>query len=435
MKIAILGYGEQGRSAFDYWAGAGNQITICDKNPAAGLPENTVKQLGPDHLKNLDQFDLIVRSPIVHPRDIIAANSPEILNKVTTNTNEFMRVCPSKNIIGVTGTKGKGTTSSLIAKMLQTAGKRVHLGGNIGTAPLDLLKNNILSDDWIVLELANFQLIDLKYSPVIGVCLMVSPEHQDWHKDVEEYITAKQQMFVHQTDDDVAIYYAHNTYSQHITGVSRGHKVPYMKSPGADVINGVINIDGKDICRVEELKLLGKHNWQNVCAAITAVWHITQDVGVIKSVVANFSGLPFRIELRREVSGIKFYNDSFASAPDATAAAIEAIPEKQVLIVGGYERGLDLGEMVEAIVNNQEKIKKIVIIGATADRVEENLKNKGFTNYIKTGEKDMAKIVELARGQAESGDAVVLSPSFASFDMFKNFEDRGNQFNAAVEKL
>lgn len=179
MKIAILGYGEQGRAAYEYWNRNGNNITVCDQNESVELPANVDKQLGKNYLHDLEIFDLIVRSPSVHPSDISDANSSAILDKVTTVTDEFFRVCPTKNIIGVTGTKGKGTTSTLIARMLEADGKTVHLGGNIGTPPLDMLKAGIEDKDWVVLELANFQLIDIKHSPHIAVCLMVVPEHMD----------------------------------------------------------------------------------------------------------------------------------------------------------------------------------------------------------------------------------------------------------------
>lgn len=191
MKIAILGYGIQGRSAFEYWNRDGNDITICDRNDDLKVPEHIKSQLGQDYLSNLDRFDLIVRSPNVHPKDIASANSLSILDKVTTPTNEFMKVCPTKNVVGVTGTKGKGTTSSLITTILEMNGKTVHLGGNFGISPLDLLKKGINAEDWVVLELANFQLIDLKIDPHIAVCLMIAPEHLDWHTDMDEYVNLK----------------------------------------------------------------------------------------------------------------------------------------------------------------------------------------------------------------------------------------------------
>src|SRR3989344_3909032 len=189
MKIAILCFAAEGRAAFEYWNLNGNEITICDQNTATEVPEGLQTQLGKDYLKNLNRFDLLVRTPNLHPGDITTANpdAQDILNKVTSVTNEFFRVCPTKNIIGVTGTKGKGTTSTLIAKMLEAADKRVHLGGNIGIPLLELLKNNIQIEDWVVIELSSFQLIDLKHAPHTAVCLMVAPEHLDWHEAAPQH--------------------------------------------------------------------------------------------------------------------------------------------------------------------------------------------------------------------------------------------------------
>jgi UDP-N-acetylmuramoylalanine--D-glutamate ligase len=437
MKIAILGFAGQGQSAYEYWSTSGNDLTICDMNSELKVPDGAKTQLGQDYLKNLDQFDVLVRTPILHPRDIVAANpeNPNILDKVTSNTNEFFNACPSKNIIGVTGTKGKGTTSTLITRMLQSAGKRVHLGGNIGIPPLELLKDDIQPDDWVVLELANFQLIDLKYSPHIAVCLMISAEHLDWHEDVEEYIAAKQQLFIHQTSDDVAIYYAKNEISESIADASEGEQIPYFDIPGAIIKGDSVVIHNQEICKISEIKLLGKHNWQNVCAAITAVWQVTQDVAAIKKAVTNFSGLPFRIEFRREVNGIRYYNDSFASQPSATIAAIGAIPGNKVVIIGGHERGLDLTEFCKSLNSYKSEIRKIVVIGTSGDRIVQNLKKFGFKNYVQPETKTMEGVVAAGSAEAQVGDAVILSPGFASFDMFKNFEDRGKQFNQVVDAL
>lgn len=437
MNIAILGFAGQGQSSYEYWNTPEHKLTVCDMDSELQVPDGAHAQLGKDYLKNLDQFDLLVRTPILHPRDIVAANTetPTILDKVTTNTNEFFRSCPTKNIIGVTGTKGKGTTSTLITRILEAAGKRVHLGGNIGIPPLELLKDDIRPDDWVVLELANFQLIDLKYSPALAVCLMVMEEHLDWHEDMEEYLAAKQQLFIHQTSDDIAVYYAKNENSISIADASEGKRIPYFDTPGAMVNETKIVIDGQVICDVSELKLLGKHNWQNVCAAVTATWQITQDVTAVRQAVTNFTGLPFRIEFRREVAGIRYYNDSFATGQGATVAAIESIPGYKVLIIGGYDRMLELHELPEAIIRNRDTIRKVLLIGASADRTAEVLKQQGFENFTFCRATTMPEIVAAATLEAQPGDAVVLSPSFASFDMFKNFQQRGELFNQAVEAL
>ncbi len=435
MEIAILGFAGQGRSAYEYWNRDGNELTICDQDAKLDIPAGAESQLGDDYLKNLDRFDLIIRTPVLHPRDIVAANSELILGKVTTVTNEFFKVCPSKNIIGITGTKGKGTTSALIANILEACGYRVHLGGNIGIPPLELLKNDIKPDDWVVLELANFQLIDLKTSPHIGVVLMVVPEHLDWHTDLEEYISAKQQLFMHQKSEDIAIYYAKSENSESVASASEGKLIPYFAPPGAIIENDDIVIGGQSICSTDELKLLGKHNWQNACAAVTAVWQVTQDVEAIRKVLATFTGLPYRIELRREVDGVRYYNDSFATAPDATVAAVEAISGHKVMILGGFERGLNLNKLASIIAEHGSKVRKVVVIGASGDRLIEALEKANFHNYIRSQAKDMATIVNQAKEQAQPNDAVVLSPGFASFDMFKNFEERGVAFNDSVKAL
>ncbi len=444
MKIAVLGYGEQGRSAYEYWNKPENQVTVCDQNEGLVLPEDVQKKLGPDYLKGLNEFDLVVRSPSVHPRDIMTANSATILDKVTTVTNEFFRVCPTKNIIGVTGTKGKGTTSTLIAKMLEAAGKTVHLGGNIGIPPLDMLKAEIQPEDWVVLELANFQLIDIKHSPHIGVCLMVVPEHMDWHADMEEYVTAKQQMFRWQKPEDMAIYFDQNEHSKQVVSVSQGQKIPYFAPPGAIVENDAIKIDGQEICKTSDLKLLGRHNWQNVCAAVTAIWQITQNIEAMRSVLTTFSGLEHRLEFVRELDGIKYYNDSFGTTPETAMVAIQAFAEPKVLILGGSDKGADYDDLANMIAKSS--VRQIVLIGntahpvykATAPAIEAVLRAKNITNItslVKPGYTTMAEIVQAARKTAQPGDVVLLSTACASFDMFKNYKDRGERFKAAVQAL
>lgn len=430
MKIAILGFGLQGQSAYTYWH-ADNDITICDHKEDLRPPEGVSTQLGADYLHDLDRFDLIVRSPLVHPDDIVAANSPETLEKVTTVTNEFFRICPTKNIIGVTGTKGKGTTSTLITKMLEATGKRVHLGGNIGIAPLDMLEGNIGPEDWVVLELANFQLIDIEHSPHIGVCLMITAEHLDWHANEEDYFVSKSQMFMHQTPDDIAIFYANDSVSRRIAHVGSGQKIPYFEDPGALIQNESITIDGQVICNVSELKLLGKHNWQNVCAAVTAVWQIVQDTAAMRSVLTSFEGLEHRLEPVRVLDGVRYYNDSFGTAPSTAIVALEAFKEPKVIILGGSDKGADYGDLAKTVAASN--MRKVLLIGEQAERIKQALLAAGVSReMIQPGGKNIDEIVATARAKAQPGDVVLLSPACASFDMFKNYKDRGEQFKRAV---
>lgn len=434
MNIAIVGYGSQGASAFEHWSSPENTITICDSNLDVSIPEGALSQLGDNYLENLDQFDLIVRSPSIHPKQISSANPDvTIQSKVTTNTNEFFRICPTKNIIGVTGTKGKGTTSTLITNMLKAAGHRVHLGGNIGTPPLEMLKNDIKPDDWVVLELANFQLIDIKYSPYIAVCLMITSEHQDWHTDFDEYIQAKQQLFLHQSTDDCAIYYAPDQNSRAIASGGKARQTPYMEAPGAYVDNGAVIINDQRICAVSDIKLLGKHNWQNVCAAVTAVWQVTKDIEAIKRAISDFSGMEYRLELVRELNGVRYYNDSFGTTPETAIVAIQAFDEPKVLIAGGSDKGASYDAMAREI--KACDVKTLITLGFTGKKIAELVKAEPANIKIIEDVPTMQEAVRLAEQEARPGSVVLLSTGSASFGMFKNYKDRGEQFNQAVRAL
>lgn len=432
MKIAIVGYGLQGQSAYYYWRSPDNEITVCDRDESLELPEDVQGQLGVYYLHRLDRFDLIVRSPSVHPQDIVAQNSEDIISKVTTVTNEFMKVCPTKNIVAVTGTKGKGTTSTLIANMLDAAGMTVHLGGNIGIPPLDLLKNNIEPKDWVVLELANFQLIDLQYSPHIAVCLMVVPEHLDWHPDTDEYYNAKSQLFRHQSTDDYAIYNANNENSKRIASTGKAWKVPYMEKPGAIVEDGNIVIDDQIVCKASEIKLLGAHNLENACAAVTTVWKITQDIEALRNILTSFAGLEHRLELVLELNGVKYYDDSFGTTPETAIVAIQAFDNPKILILGGSDKGASYYDLAQAV--KTSNVRKVLLIGEQADRIQDALTEAGFTDYQNGGD-NMGEIINNAHSLAQNGDVVLLSTGCASFGMFKNYKDRGEQFQATVKEL
>jgi UDP-N-acetylmuramoylalanine--D-glutamate ligase len=433
LHVAIIGFGVEGASALHYWQDRGASVTVCTRNPKRRPPEGVRAHVGPDYLHNLDRFDIIVRTASVHPRDIVAA-SPGVEDRITSVVDEFLRVSPTRNIIGITGTKGKGTTSSLTARMLEAAGHKVWLAGNIGRSPLDFI-NDISPDDWVVLELSSYQLFDIKHSPRIGAVLMVEPEHLTWHADYTDYQNAKSQLFAHQTAHDTAIYFADSEVSHDIASVSPGKKIPYCASPGAYVQNDEIIIDDTVLCAVDEVKLLGQHNWQNICAAATVTWQIAQAPDAIRQVITTFSGLDHRLEPVRELDGIRYYNDSFASAPPAAEAAIMAIPGHKVMILGGYDRHLPLDNLVVTIKEQAGQLRSLLLIGESAGRLAEELKRADFTNFHVSQATTMGEIVTQARSLARSGDAIVLSPGFPSFDMFDNFEDRGLQFKKEVARL
>ncbi|MDB5171124.1 MAG: UDP-N-acetylmuramoylalanine--D-glutamate ligase [Candidatus Saccharibacteria bacterium] len=430
MNIAILGYDTEGRVSHDYFDAQGHELTICDQNPDLQVPEGAESVLGEHYLEDLDRFDLIVRTAGMPPSVILGKN-PGVAGKITTHVNEFLRVCPTRNIIGVTGTKGKGTTSTLITRMLEAAGKTVRLGGNIGVPPLTFL-DELDADSWVVLELSSFQLIDLQHSPHIAICLMVVPEHLNWHPDINEYTLAKSQLFDRQTPEDIAIYFAENETSRLIAAAGHGQKVPYFAEPGATIDNGCISISGQVVCSTDELQLLGAHNWQNACAAVTAVWQVTQDLDAIRSVLTTFSGLPHRLELVRELSGVKYYDDSFGTTPETAIVAMRAFEAPKVMILGGSDKGASYDELARAVASSN--VRMALLIGDQAPAIQAALENAGFTAFQAGGE-TMDEIVSKAHHAAQPGDIVLLSTGCASFGMFKNYKDRAAQFIAAVQAL
>ncbi len=430
MNIALVGFDKEGRASYDYFVARGHAVTICDQKTYVAVPDGVTTQLGEGYLDNLDRFDVIVRTPGLQPQKILDKN-PSVKDKITSGTNEFFKVCPTKNIIGITGTKGKGTTSTLVAEMLRAAGKTVHLGGNIGVPALSFL-DAMQPDDWVVLELSSFQLMDLRYSPHIAACLMIASEHQDWHTDFEDYIKAKQNLFIFQDSNDIAIYYYDDPGSTKIASAGKGKKFPYYTRPGAYVENENICIDDQVICSVNQVKLPGSHNWQNICAAITIVWQITHDVTAIKSVVSTFSGLPHRLEFIGEREGILYYDDSFGTTPETAIVAIQAISAPKVLIAGGSDKGASYTALAKIIASNN--VRAVVTIGETGPIIKDALTNIGYTDVFDGGS-SMAEIARVANMYARPGDAVLLSTASASFGMFKNYIDRGEQFKKAVLSL
>lgn len=432
MNVAIVGYGVEGRASAVYFAARGHTVTICDKQANTEVPKGFQAQLGNDYLAGMGKFDVIVRSAGIHPRVILEKN-PDVAAKITTATNEFVAQSPTRNVIGVTGTKGKGTTSTLIANILEAAGRKTWLGGNIGRSPLEFI-DRLTENDWVVLELSSFQLYDLRRSPHIAVCLMVVPEHLNWHDGVEDYHAAKSHLFEYQKSDDVAIYYADNATSSRIASASQGRKVPFYRSPGAFINESLgLEIDAQPICSTDELKLLGKHNWQNVCAAVTAVWQADcHDIAAIRSVLTSFTGLPHRLEKVRTVHDITYYNDSFAATPDAAIAAAEAISGNKVMIIGGFDRMLPIDHLADMIAAHTDV--KALLIGKGGRRLATVLeaRHPEKTNWKLSTLNTMTSIVDEAMSLSTKGSSIVLSPGFASFDMFKNFEDRGNQYKKVV---
>jgi UDP-N-acetylmuramoylalanine--D-glutamate ligase len=424
LKVAILGYGVEGQSAYHYWSKLGADITICDSKRDLELPDGVKHKLGSKYLDGLEKYDLLVRSPGIRPDTVIA------MRPMTSVTREFMKQSPAP-IIGVTGTKGKGTTSTLITKMLEAAGKKVWLGGNIGVPALDLL-GKVRPTGWVVLELSSFQLMDTSQSPHIGIILMTAQDHLDWHTSRDEYLHAKEAIFRYQKADDIAVYFAQNPDSARLAKESRGTRIPYGSPEGAFVKNEEIWYREQKVCDVADVALLGRHHLENVCAAITAVWQIAPDKKAITKALREFKGLPHRLELVGTVHGVRYFDDSIATTPETTMAAIRAFKDPKVIIVGGSDKGADFAELAEVVLS--EKVAAVIAVGTTAPKITAALDKVGYKKYL-TGLTDMTQIVEAAHEAAPDGAVVLLAPGCASFDMFASYADRGDQFRAAVSGL
>lgn len=427
MKIAIAGYGVEGKANYQFFRNHGD-ITIVDERTAIDdLPEGVPTILGEGSFARLQEFDVVLRTASLPPNKIVTNGT------IWSATNEFFAKCPAQ-IIGVTGTKGKGTTCTLIANILRAAGRTVHLVGNIGVPALSVLPV-IKPDDIVVFELSSFQLWDVSRSPHAAVVLMVEPDHLNVHASFEEYVAAKSNIVRFQQPDDIVIYHPANIYSSEIAALSFARtKMRYQTPEAAHIDGDNIVINEQIICSVKDVVLMGDYNLQNVCAAISASWIYTQDTSVIADAVSHFKGLEHRLEFVGTKQGVSYYNDSYSSAPTATIAAISAFSTPVILIVGGFDRGIDLTPLAHAIASAKH-LKKVIIIGQVRERLALLLRQKQFNNFQIVEATDMATVVQAAVHHAVTGDAVVLSPGCASFDMFKDFTDRGNQFKQIIGAL
>ncbi len=425
MKIAILGFGLEGESAYRYWNSQENELTIHDNDSNKQIPSGVASVLGKDAFNNLDSFgyELLVRSPGLR------LDTNHIDTPITTPTNEFMGKCPAP-VIGVTGTKGKGTTATLISKILSSVGLRVHLLGNIGTPALDVL-SDITATDIVVYELSSFQLYDIEVSPHIAVCLMVTDDHLDWHKGLDEYRSSKGKIFKFQKPSDIAVSYADNDTSVNLAKLSGATtKYSYGTSGDVSIIGDSITVFGEPVVKISEIALLGAHNIQNISAAILACWPYTQDLVAIKKVLTSFKGLPYHIELVSEKNGIKYYNDSFSTNPTSAIAAINCFKTPQVLYFGGYDKKADFSELAHEV--KQHNIRKVITYGQTGQHIADTFKSSGVENVEYVPGDNFIGIINSGLESAQPGDVVVFSPACASWGMFSDYKDRGEQFNNIV---
>lgn len=426
-KVAILGFGLEGKDALIFLLERGAKVSIFDRKKESQLDLDDIDRTkgslfcGKNYdLGKLSGYDIVVRSPGVYPflDEIVRAEKKGV--EITSPTKIFFDLCPSK-IIGVTGTKGKGTTASLIYEMLKAGGKDVYLAGNIGVAYLEILPK-LSEKSLVVLELSSFQLIDVKKSPDIAVVLNITVDHLDWHKNKKEYVDAKKNIVKYQDKNDVAV-------------INKDYSAPkkFAKETRAKV-----NFFSKKTLSEkfkDGLLLRGEHNLENIAASVAVVKIFgVGDRDVIK-VLSKFKGLKHRLEFVGKVNDITFYNDSFATGPQPTIAAIKAFPEPITLILGGYDKGLNYKGLAE-IIAKRKNFKTVILIGGLSGKINNQLKKTSFHGkIIKLGKSAMRAIVQKAYDVTPKGGIILLSPAAASFDMFKDYKDRGNQFKKAVKSL
>lgn len=437
MNIAIAGYGVEGEASYAYWKTPGNTLTIVDERQhLTHLPEGANTKLGPGAFEELDSYDLIVRSPSINPRQLPYGDL------VWSATNEFFAKCPAQ-IIGVTGTKGKGTTASIIASILRAAGKTVHLVGNIGVPALSVLKS-IKSNDIVVYELSSFQLWDIKKSPHIAIVVMVEPDHLDIHDSLEDYLHAKSQIQAHQGKGDLCLYHPSNHLSAQVAGaiplqgesepsqqLSRRLRYGIQDDGQVYVQDGEFYSGDHFICDVNALPIVGAHNVENACAAISAIRLLGVEDKFIDAGLRAFQGLPHRLKFVREVRGVRYFDDSIATTPGSAIAALQSFNGPKVIILGGSNKGADFSELV-AVAGETET--QVIAVGQNGDEIAQLCVASGVQVERVTG--DMVSIVQAATRHAEDiGAVVILSPASASFDMFASYSDRGDQFISAVEEL
>ena len=448
-KVAVIGLGVSNLPLLEYLYNLSSKVTVFDDRTIEQIPKEVMDKIttygfefsfGENNLSKLVGFDLIFRSPSCMPTKKELVEEEKRGAIVTSEIEMLMEMAPCK-IIGVTGSDGKTTTTSLIYEIVKTAGYNTHLGGNIGY-PLFTKLGEMQEDDIIVLELSSFQLMNMTVSPDISVITNVSPNHLNIHKDYEEYIEAKKNIFKNQKEDGVLVLNYDNEITRECKKEANGKVVYFSSKEKLD--NGII-VDNdvikecedrlrKHIINTKDIHLRGMHNYENVAAAIAATKSFV-DMDTIVEAIKNFKGVAHRIEFIRELDGVKWYNDSIGTSPTRTMAGLKSFEEDIILIAGGYDKHLEYEPLAKPIV---DKVKALILIGQTSAKIHEavskELQNQGKELDIYQCN-EFSEIVKVAKKVAKPGQVVLFSPASASFDLFKNFEERGNTFKKLVNDL
>lgn len=448
-KVAIIGLGVSNIPLLDYMNEKEARVTVFDDRTIDKIPMEALEKIrkyeinayfGEDSLKNLKGYDIIFRSPSCMPTREELQEEVKRGAVLTSEIEMVLQMSPS-TIIGVTGSDGKTTTTTLIYEIIKAKGYKCFLGGNIGT-PLFIKIEEMLPEDIVVLEMSSFQLMGMEISPQISVITNISPNHLNIHKDYEEYIEAKKNIFKNQDNNGVIVLNYDNEITKEFENEANG-KVRFFSSK-EKLSDGIILDDGiikeckdkvrRHILDTKNIKLRGNHNYENACAAIAATAGLV-DVDTQIDVISNFGGVEHRLELVKEIDGVKWYNDSIGTSPTRTIAGLHSFEEEIVLIAGGYDKHLDYKPLAKPIL---EKVKTLILMGQTADKIfyavkeEAEIQNKQIEIYVCDSLEDTVK---MAHKVAKQGQIVLFSPASASFDLFKNFAERGKKFKELVNRI
>lgn len=448
-KVAVIGLGVSNIPLIEYLRKYKSNVTVFDRRTIDEIDKTIMDKIveygmefsiGNDYLSKLKGFDLIFRSPSCLPTTKELVEEEKRGAIITTEIEMCVELCPGK-VIGITGSDGKTTTTTLIYELIKAKGYDCFLGGNIGT-PLFTKVNEMTPESIIILEMSSFQLMGMKISPSISVITNISPNHLDYHKDLEEYIEAKKNIFKFQTENDTLILNYDNPITRELAKEAKG-KVTFF-SDQTRLDNGYIVDEGKikycenklrkHIINTKDIPLIGKHNYQNICTALAATKELV-DEETAKKVISKFTGVHHRLELVKTTNKrVKWYNDSASSSPTRTISGIKAFDKKVILIAGGYDKNLDYTPIGKPIVDG---VKTLILMGATKNKIykavtkELDVQNKKLDIYEAFS---LEEAIEIADEISVPGDVVLFSPASASFDMFKNAYDRGDKFRSAVQR-
>ena len=433
-NILIMGFGVTGKSSLKFLRKFPVKIYIYDKNiDLQNLKVDEDFIIFKD--EDLDKIDLIVKSPGIYPFDDLLVKAREKNIEIISDIELSYRYLKTDNVVAVTGTNGKTTTTTIVGDILKRKAK-TFVVGNIGRGILEITKE-AKKDDFVVIEASSFQLEDtIKFKPHIALLTYVTSDHLDWHKTTENYVNAKFKIFANQDEDDFAIlnYEDRNLAKKHNIKAQKYYfSMEKISERGSYFEDGKIYYnDGKsteEILDVKDLKIPGVHNIKNVMAAIIIAKLFGIDSNTIKRSISSFTGVEHRIEFVRELNGVKYYNDSKGTNPDSTEVAIAAMDGDVILIAGGYDKNSNFDNLIE---KSKDKLKTVILLGETADKISNSCKKSDVEFYIV---KDLNKAVELAKKLAVKGEDVLLSPACASWDMYSNYEARGRHFKDLVREL